>query len=73
MTKYNEVYLSFLEHELLIEKYDVDINSIPKKLISDPTSIKIVDTLNMLVRLVEFEKGKTNKEIISIISKSLNI
>lgn len=72
MAKYDEIYQSFLEHDIFTDKYELDINELPKKVIGMPTNIKIIDTLRLLVDKVERDKGKTNKEIISIITKSLN-
>lgn len=72
MTRKDKVYLSFLEHEIFTGKYDLNIDDLPQKVTGPPSNIKIIDTLRLLIKTIDQEKGKTNKEIVDFISKSLN-
>ena len=72
MTRKDKIYMSFLEHEIFTEKYDLDIDDLPKKVTGPSSNLKIIDTLRLLIKTVELDKSKTNKEIVDLISKSLN-
>lgn len=73
MAKYDEMYRSFLEHELLTDKYNIVVDDLPKNVIGSPSNIKIIDTLRLIVKSIELDNNKTDKELVSIISKSLNV
>lgn len=72
ITQADKIYQSFIEHELIKEKYHLKNSELPQKVAGSDSNEKIIDTIRLLIKEVERGVNKTDKEIIEFISKSLN-
>ncbi|MGQ7868960.1 hypothetical protein [Sunxiuqinia sp. sy24] len=72
ITQADKIYQSFIEHELIKEKYQLKVSDLPQKTVGPDANEKIIDTIRLLIKEVERGANKTDKEIIEFISKSLN-
>lgn len=69
MSRTDEIFNSFLEHEIFQEKYNFKKKG--NKVIGGEDGVKIVDGLRVLIKAIEIE-NKTQQEGIDILSKYLN-
>lgn len=69
MSRIDEIFNSFLEHEIIQEKYN--FRKLGNKVVGPEDGVKIVDGIRKLIKAVEIE-NKTDQEAIDILSKYLN-
>lgn len=73
MARKDDIFKSFLQHEMLVEKYEIDIDELPETVREGLTSdVPIVKAIALVVESLEAATPVTDKVLQTSITQFLN-